>query len=248
MSNQQNNNLHPLYIEQQQWLAQFKQPHPQNFQYQQSQQQQQQSYGTPHFAQLQSMGFCDHKKNYRLLKRYNWNVDQVVQSLNDQNQARQQYIELNIIQIISNTKILYIDCNNIKYACHQWNQFRGQPKKQIKNVLKIILVWIQMTEQQLDEVHLIWDVYKMNKIEKIRQKLSKYEPFKYFHELRQQDKITTFKILNNQKFINFSIQSAYPEIADDLIVKLCIGQNNNQTSVVTSDKGLRTRLQEIGKN
>ncbi|CAD8097381.1 unnamed protein product [Paramecium sonneborni] len=243
MSNQQNINLHPLYIEQQEWLAQFKSPLPQTNQFQQ----QQQSFGTPHFAQLQHMGFCNHKKNYRLLKRYNWNINKVVQSLNEQNDANQQNTNFdNIIQIISNTKILYLDCNNIKYACHQWNKFKGKPKKQIKNVLKIIFVWIQMAEQQLDEVHLIWDVYKMNKIQKIKQKLSQYEPFNFFHELNEQEKITTFKILNKQKFINFSIQSAYPEIADDLIVKLCIGQHNCQTTVVTSDKELRVRLQELG--
>lgn len=34
------------------------------------------------------MGFNDHRKNYRLLKRYNWNVDSVAQALSHKSETR----------------------------------------------------------------------------------------------------------------------------------------------------------------
>ncbi|CAD8201756.1 unnamed protein product [Paramecium octaurelia] len=229
-------NQHPLYLEQQQWLAQFQKGK------QEPEEQQDQS------QEYLAMGFDDQKRILKLIKKHNGDKAKIVESLIEKTKKKVKKEEINIIQIVKDTQILYVDCNNVKYANRNWNEFHGKQKEQIVKMLDIVASWLQNVNSQLNEVHLIWDVYKIRNIQQLQGEITQLDQFKNLINLSQEGKKITFWIEYGNKKILFTIQSSQPRIADDLIVELCFqnAQKSKETTVVTSDRGLRDRLKECG--
>ncbi|CAD8105891.1 unnamed protein product [Paramecium sonneborni] len=233
-------NQHPLYLEQQQWLAQFQKGKQNPIIIQEEQQ--------DLINELFTMGFDDEKRILKLIKKHKGDKAKIVESLIQKKNKKKKTNDIDIIQIVKDTQILYVDCNNVKYANRNWNEFHGKQKEQIVKMLIIIVNWLENANSQLNEVHLIWDVYKIQNIEKLQNELSQLNQFKNLQNLSQEGKKISFQIQYNQKKILFTIQSSHPGIADDLIVNLCSQrvQKSGETTVVTSDRGLRDRLKEFG--
>ncbi|CAD8189691.1 unnamed protein product [Paramecium pentaurelia] len=229
-------NQHPLYLEQQQWLAQF----------QKGKQEPEVQQDLLH--ELLSMGFDDQKRILKQIKKHKSDKAKIVETLLQKQIKKKKSDEIDIVQIVKDTQILYVDCNNVKYANRNWNEFHGKQKEQIVKMLEIIVRWLQNDNSQLYEVHLIWDVYKIKNIQKLQNEINQLDQFKNLINLSQEGKKIQFQIEFNNKKILFTIQSSHPIIADDLIVNLCSQnvQKSKETTVVTSDRGLRDRLKEYG--
>ncbi|KAM3129036.1 hypothetical protein pb186bvf_018880 [Paramecium bursaria] len=217
-------NPNDLYLQQQQYFAQFKQ---QTYEVQQQ--------------QLLQLGYNKENKNLKLLKQYNGDVNKVIQEYQSKKSGALDP------QIIQSTKILLLDCNNLKYAHKKWNKFKSKPKLQIRKMIKKTLKWRQLEHNQLQHVQLMWDYFKFNCLKmknddnKIENEQLK-EILQIINAQPQQQQQVEFNYQN----VRYVIQETAPYVADDVIVAMLSGQVNTNTTVVTSDRELRRRLIDVG--
>ena len=77
------------------------------------------------------MGFVDEKKNLRLFKRYHGDIEKSILKLTEKKEKRirEPKVEIDVPEVMRKTKILYLDCNNLRYTNFKCRELLGKDQE-----------------------------------------------------------------------------------------------------------------------